>query len=124
MQVNPSKMDGDLELVLEQGHGLDSAAKREWQRRGTAEAEMSTTVPPNVLAVLTEGDEAEVKGEETHYAAHRKFVDIIRKFSEKMQAARKRYEGRMAELDGAMNPEAEGVAKERFEQEKVRLQVL
>ena len=29
----------------------------------------------------------------------------------------------MAELDGAMNPEAENMARERYEQEKIRLQV-
>lgn len=69
------------------------------------------------------GDEAEVRGEEDHGAAHKKFVDIIRKFSEKLQAAEKRYHGRMAELDGAMNPEAENMARERWEQEKQRLQV-
>ena len=121
--MNLQKLDSDLEAVLERAHGLDGAARREWQRRGTAEDEMSTTVPPDVLAVLCEGDEAEVRGEETHYAAHKKLVDIVRKFGEKLTTARRRYEGRMAELDGAMNPEAENMARERYEQEKIRLQV-
>ena len=49
------KIDRDLESVLEEAQGLDSAAKREWQRRGAAEQEMATTVPPDVIAVLTEG---------------------------------------------------------------------
>ena len=69
------------------------------------------------------GDEAEVKCESDHDAAHRKLVEIVRKFVSKLDAARKRYEGRLTELEGAMNAEAENSAKERYEQEKTRLQV-
>ena len=75
------------------------------------------------LAFCETGDESEIKGEEEHQAAHRKYVEIIRKFSEKLDAAYKRYKGRLAELEGAMNPEAEAVQTERYKQEKYRLQV-
>ena len=150
-KVNFSRLDGELQVVLERAHDLDAAAKREWQRRGTAEQEMATTLPPDILAVLTEGcssfkshsrvtstyatrwnsqmlfcctgDEAEVKCESDHDAAHRKLVEIVRKFVSKLDAARTRYEGRIAELDGAMNAEAENMAHERYEQERIRLQV-
>lgn len=64
-----------------------------------------------------------MKSEAEHDAAHKKLVEIVQKFVSKLDAARKRYEGRLAELDGAMNAEAENSARERYEQEKTRLLV-
>ena len=72
---------------------------------------------------MVAGDEDEVKGEAEHDAAHKKLVEIVQKFVSKLDAARKRYEGRLTELEGAMNAEAENSARERYEQEKTRLQV-
>lgn len=79
-QLNMARIDGELEQGLEQAHGLDSAAKREWQRRGTAEQEMAATVPPDVIAVLTEGTSIDKTIDARLWHVYHKYIEAFEKY--------------------------------------------
>ena len=119
--VTAKSVEHALEKILEKARELDDSAKRETQRRSDEEQEYSSILPPDVLAVLTEGDEKERKAEEVHHAAHKKFAETVGKFFQKLQAEEARFKEKMADLEGAMNPEAENVTKMRYDQARARL---
>ena len=83
--IKSKKLKETLEALAQKAHGLDEAAKREVQRRSEAEQEFSAVLPPDVCAILTEGDEAERKAEETHYKSHGKLSETIQKLFTKLQ---------------------------------------
>ena len=58
---------------------LQEGSKSEVQRRGAAEQEYATILQPDVMAVLTEGDQLEHERENGHAAAHAKFADTVRR---------------------------------------------
>lgn len=103
-------------------HELSEAEKREVKRRGGEVQEYSTVLPPEVVAVLTENDAQEHEMEEAHVAQHVKFADMIRKFFNKLQQEENHYKDRVKELDGALNPDAENTALQRYKQARSRLQ--
>ncbi len=115
------RADETLENMLEKAHGLNDAAKRETQRRSDAEQEYTSVLPPDVVAILTDGDEAERKAEEAHYGSHKRYVEVIRKFFQKLQDEETRFKDRLSELEGAMNPDAENTVRQRYQQAKSRL---
>lgn len=119
--VNLDKMDMTLNSLLDKARALDDAAKREVQRRGDATQEFSSVLPPDVITVLVEGDESEHKAECNHMTSHQKFVEIVRKFVQKLQAEEKRYKDRLDELIGSLNPDAEDVVHQRYQQARSRL---
>ena len=114
-------MDLTLDGILDKARALDDAAKREVQRRADATQEFASVLPPDVITVLGEGDELEHQAEEEHGASHRKFVEIVRKFVQKLQAEEKRYKDRLDELIGSLNPDAEDVVHQRYQQARGRL---
>ena len=103
-------------------HQLSEAEKREVQRRGGAEQEYATILPPEVIAVLTDGDAKEAEAEEAHVAQHVRFCDMLRRFFTKLQQEEKLYKDRISDLQGAMNPDAENTTMQRYKQAKLRLQ--
>lgn len=103
-----------LDGLDEKAHALDDAARRETQRRTDAEQEFSSVLPPDVSAILTEGDEAERKAEEVHYKSHEKLTETVRKFFSKLEAEEERYRERKAELQDANNPDAEETMRQRY----------
>ena len=120
--ITVKKVENALASMMEKSHEIDDAAKLEVKRRNDSEQELSTVLPPEVLAVLTEGDQSEREHEEGHYAAHKKYVDTVRKFVSKLEMEERKYKGRMEELENAMNPDAEAVVEQRYNQAKTRLQ--
>ena len=119
--MNLGKVDLTLDGILDKARALDDAAKREVQRRADATQEFTSVLPPDVITVLGEGDELEHQAEENHGASHRKFVEIVRKFVQKLQAEEKRYKDRLDELVGSLNPDAEDVVHQRYQQARGRL---
>ena len=111
-----------LEDIDVEVHNMSESEKREFQRRGGAEQEYSLVVPPDVVAVLTQGDANEHSHEEGHIAAHVKLCDVLRKFYAKLQQEEKQFKDKLGDLDGAMNPDAENTAMKRYRQAKNRLQ--
>ncbi|XP_067940386.1 myosin-2 heavy chain-like [Watersipora subatra] len=99
---------------------LADMEKRETQRRKDAEEEYTNVLPPDVTAILTEVDPAEHNHSITHNSSHRSFSEVIDKFLAKMIAEDSKYRDSMAELEGAMNPDAESVATKRHKQSKGR----
>ena len=95
---------------------LSEAAKAEGQRRGAATQEISTIIPPDVVAILTDGDPREAEREESHVGAHVRFCEAVKKFFGKLEQEEKRYKERLSELEGAMNPDAENIALQRYNQ--------
>ena len=79
---------------------LAEAGKREVQRRGAAEHEYSSVLPPEVIAVLTDCDAKECEMEEGHIAAHVKFADAVRKFFNKLQQEEKKFKEKMEQISG------------------------
>lgn len=88
--VKAVKLDETLEALAEKAHALDEAAKREVQRRSEAEQEFSAVLPPDVCAILTEGDEAERKAEEAHLGSHGKLTETIQKSFAKLETEEER----------------------------------
>ena len=119
--ISAKKVDSMLGSFLEGAHELNESAKEETKRRSDAEEEFASVLPPDVAAVLTEGDQTERESEESHHASHRKFVEVMRKFLNKIRNEEKKYKDRLAELDGAMNPTAEETVHQRYKQTKTRL---
>lgn len=111
-----------LEEIDADVHQLSEAEKREVQRRGGAEQEYATVIPPEVIAVLTQSDAKEHEGEEGHVASHVKLADALRRFFNKLQQEEKQYKDRAHDLEGAMNPDAENTTLQRYRQAKLRLQ--
>lgn len=111
-----------LEEIDADVHQLSEAEKREVQRRGGAEQEYATVIPPEVIAVLTQSDTKEHEGEEGHVASHVKLADALRRFFNKLQQEEKQYKDRAHDLEGAMNPDAENTTLQRYKQAKLRLQ--
>ncbi|XP_062603182.1 uncharacterized protein LOC134264959 [Saccostrea cucullata] len=116
----------DLQRFLEEidadVHQLSEAEKREVQRRGGAEQEYATVIPPEVIAVLTQSDAREHEGEEGHVASNVKLADTLRRFFSKLQHEEKQYKDKIGDLEGAMNPDAENTTLQRYKQAKMRLQ--
>ena len=112
-----------LEEIDSDSQQLSDNYKREMQRRGIAQQDFSGVIPPEVVSIVTESDVLERDCEECHVMAHVKYTDTVRKFFSKLQEEEKRYQDRMADLDGAMNPEAEITALQRYNQAKSRLQM-
>ena len=83
--IKARKLTETLEALAEKARGLNEAARREVQRRSEAEQEFSAVLPPDVCAILTEGDEAERKAEEVHIKSHGKLSEMIQKFFTKLQ---------------------------------------
>ena len=110
-----------LDNILDKAQALDDASKREVQRRADATREFTSVLPPDVVTVLVEGDESERRAEETHGASHGKFVEIVRKFVQKLQDEEKLYKDRLDELIGSLNPDAERVVHQRYQQARSRL---
>lgn len=111
-----------LEDIDHEVHNLSESEKREFQRRGGAEQEYSMVVPPDVIAVLTQGDANEHSHEEGHINAHVKLCDVLRKFYSKLQQEEKQFKDKLGDLEGAMNPDAENTAMQRYRQAKNRIQ--
>lgn len=111
-----------LEEIDVEVHTLSESEKREFQRRGGAEQEYSLVVPPDVIAVLTQGDANEHNCEEAHVSSHVKLCDVLRRFYNKLQQEEKQFKDRLGDLEGAMNPDAENTAMKRYRQAKNRLQ--
>ena len=88
--IRAKKLNETLESLAQKTHGLNNAAKREVQRRSEAEQEFSAVLPPDVCAILTEGDEAERKAEEAHFKSHGKLSETIQKFFTKLQTEEER----------------------------------
>lgn len=120
--MNSKKLEKHLTEIDAQAHASNESAKREVQRRAEAEEEYAAVLPPDVIAVLRQGDESERDHEESHVGAHVRFADTIRKLSSKLQAEEKKFKDRISDLEGALNPEAENVALQRYKQAKTRLQ--
>ena len=78
---------------------LADAAHREVQRRRDASIEHAAALPADVVAVLTLFDEDERKYEEDHCTAHKKFIEAITRFFDKIQAEEYKYNSRMEELE-------------------------
>ncbi|XP_070551144.1 golgin subfamily A member 6-like protein 25 isoform X1 [Ptychodera flava] len=120
--VTSDKVEEALDSISEESRGISESAKREVKRRSDAEEELASILPPDVVAILTQGDQAERDGENHHNTAHTKFVDVIKKFFTKFQAEETKFKDRMAELQDAMNPDAEATVLQRYKQTKARLQ--
>ncbi|XP_013391352.1 uncharacterized protein LOC106159584 [Lingula anatina] len=120
--LTAKEVENTLASVSESTYELSESASREVQRRKDAEEELSTVLPPNVVAVLTQGDQYEREREEAHHSAHKKFVEATQKFLKKLEAEEQKFHTRMADLEGAMNPDAENVVRQRHVQAKARLQ--
>ena len=120
--LSTQKVEAFLNASMDKANVVNESAKREVQRRSEAESEFVSILPPDVVAVLTEGDEAERKCEEAHFNAHKKYIEVVRKFVQKLAAEEERYKERLEEVQDAMNPEAEEVVKQRYEQARGRLQ--
>ncbi|CAH1270799.1 Hypp4440 [Branchiostoma lanceolatum] len=136
------QVEDSLDTMAENVHKLSDAAKREVQRRTDAEEEFTAVLPPDVVSILTQVNQAEREREERHQEAHRKFAETIRKFFQKLQMEENKYKDRMQELEvrtvtvhithkyrdrmqeleGAMNPDAEATVLQRYRQAKSRLQ--
>ena len=116
------QVEESLEYMSEKAQSLEDAAKRETQRRSEAEEEFLRVLPADVTATLIEGDEQERKSEESHHAAHKKLIEVVRKFVQKLQEEEKRYQDRLADLEDAMNPDAVYIVQQRYQQGKSRLQ--
>ncbi|KAH3750553.1 hypothetical protein DPMN_185080 [Dreissena polymorpha] len=110
-----------LEEIDSGANSLAESGKREVQRRGAAEQEYSSVLPPEVVAVLTDCDARECEMEEGHVGAHVKFADAVRKFFNKLQQEEKKYKDKMEQLRGGDNDEAEHVQNQRYRQAKDRL---
>ena len=54
--VSLRRLEGALDTLSTKAHELDDSAKKEVQRRAEAHHEYSTILPPDVVAVLTEGN--------------------------------------------------------------------
>ena len=117
-----TKLETSLDGISEKAHTLNEASQREKQRRTQAEEEMISLLPPDVISVLTEGDQSEAKAEEDHYKAHNKYITYIRKFGQKLQGEELRLNERLSELEGSMNADAEDTVRQRYQQTKSRLQ--
>ena len=111
-----------LEDINAQANQLLENAKREVQRRGAAQQDYASIIPADIVTILTAGDKAEHEREEAHVAAQVKFSEVIKKCFAKLEQEEKRYQDRMGDLEGAMNPEAEITATQRYKQAKARLQ--
>lgn len=120
--VTTKTLERFLEEIDSGTHHLLEAEKREVQRRGGAEQEYATIIPPEVIAVLLQGDPMEHQMEEAHVAAHVKFCDMLRRFFGKLQSEERNYRDRINELEGALNPDAENTVLQRYRQAKTRLQ--
>ena len=120
--IGISKVEETLEDIQTTVASLTDASKREIQRRGDAAQEW-TYLPPEVVAILTQEDNIERDREEQHQNAHDKFADTVNRFFKKMQEEEGKYKERMAELEGAMNPDAEATVTQRFKQAQYRLQI-
>ncbi|EDV28435.1 uncharacterized protein TRIADDRAFT_51343 [Trichoplax adhaerens] len=120
--IGISKVEDTLEDIQTAVESLTDAAKREVQRRGDA-AQDWTYLPPEVVAILTQEDSIERDREEYHHNSHDKFADTVNRFFKKMQEEESKYKERMAELKGAMNPDAEATVTQRFKQVQYRLQI-
>lgn len=92
--VRLAKVAQSLDAAREKVRELEACAARETQRRAEARTEYAAVLPPGVVAVLTDGDEAERRAEAGHAAAHGKYMDIILKFNDKLLAEEKRYKDR------------------------------
>ena len=120
--LSPQKVESFLNATMEKALALNDAAKRETQRRSEAETEFSSVLPPDVTAVLTEGDEAERKGEEAHHNAHKKYIETVKKFVQKLSAEEMRFKGKLDELEDSLNPEAQRTVRQRYDHARGRLQ--
>ncbi|CAH1789583.1 unnamed protein product [Owenia fusiformis] len=120
--ITSNMVEKALNDILEKSAELGEASKRETTRKSDSEQEFASVFPPEVVSVLTYGDMPEREHEEAHQTAHKKFVEVIRKFFNKLQAEEEKYKDRLSELEGAMNPDAEHVVKQRYMQAKQRLQ--
>ncbi len=119
--VQPKKVQDMIERMSEKAHALDEAAKRETQRRSEAEQEFGMVLPPDVIAILTEGDEEERKAEDNHLGAHKKYADTITKFFQKLQTEEERFKEKLEDLEDALNPDAEHVVRQRYATIRTRL---
>lgn len=81
----------------------------------------AAVLPTDVVAVLTLFDTAEREKDVSHSTAHKRFADAITRFFDKLQVEETKYNNRMEELQGALNPEAEAAVTERFHVIKERL---
>ena len=91
------------------------------QRRTEASLDHAAVLPTDVVAVLTLFDAAEREKEAAHSAAHKRFADTITRFFDKLHVEETKYNNRMEELRGALNPDAEAAVTERFHVIKGRL---
>lgn len=98
--VTVKSVSKGLEDVDTGANDLEESSKREVQRRGAAEHEYSTVLPPEVIAVLTDCDARECEMEEGHVAAHVKFADSVRKFFNKLQQEEKKFKDKMEQIEG------------------------
>ena len=78
---------------------LSDAEHRETQRRGDANIEHTASLPPFIVHWITRLDHPEKEREESHQAAHIRFVDVIERFFAKLQAEESKYRARMDELE-------------------------
>ena len=120
--ITSRNVQKSLEDIDSQANQLLENAKREVQRRGAAQQDYGAIIPADIVAILTAGDKEEHEREEGHVAAQVKFSEVIRKCFAKLEQEEKRYQDRMGDLEGAMNPEAEVTATQRYKQAKARLQ--
>ena len=120
--ITSRNVQKSLEDIDSQANQLLENAKREVQRRGAAQQDYGAVIPADIVAILTAGDKEEHEREEGHVAAQVKFSEVIRKCFAKLEQEEKRYQDRMGDLEGAMNPEAEVTATQRYKQAKARLQ--
>ena len=120
--ITSRSVQKSLEDIDSQANQLLENAKREVQRRGAAQQDYASIIPADIVTILTAGDKEEHEREEAHVAAHVKFSEVIRKCFAKLEQEEKRYQDRMGDLEGAMNPEAEMTATQRYKQAKARLQ--
>ena len=92
-----------LEEIDSGANALHEAYKKEFQRRGAAEQEYSTMLPPEVVAVLTDCDSRESEMEDAHISAHVKFADTVRKFFTKLQQEEKNFKEKIDQVQGNRN---------------------
>ena len=58
----------------------------------------------------------EAERDEAHIAMHTRFSELVRKFFGKLRSEEDHHRGRMEGLEGAMNPDAENTAIQRYRQ--------
>ena len=79
--------------------GLIEAFQREMQRRSDTAIDHASSLPPDVVSVLTQCDALEKQREELYHEANKKLSDSVQRFFNKLEAEEKKYRARMEELE-------------------------